>query len=220
MMPTLSPDLVIFDCDGVLVDSEPATFEVLVDDLARYGLPLSHAEAEELFIGGTMAGVGRRATALGARLPDDWLDAIYARVYDRLRRGVPEIAGVRRLVEALHARGTATAVGSNGSLEKMEITLGGTGLAALFEGRIFSAHAHGTAKPDPALFLLAADRAGVAPGRCVVVDDSPTGCRAARAAGMACIGFAAASDPDRLAAEGATPVRTMTEAAALLGISL
>lgn len=214
----LLPGGVIFDCDGVLVDSEPLSNAVLVANLARHGLALSEDDVQELFVGGTMRGVGERARRMGARLPGDWIEEIYAEVYAALRLGTPPIPGVHVLLDALDAAGVPFAVASNGSVEKMQITLGQTGLWARFEGRMLSAHEEGVAKPDPRLFLRAAEVLGQPPGNCVVVEDSATGCRAARAAGMRCFGFVPAGGGARLAAEGARLVRSMDEVARELGL--
>ncbi|RVV97855.1 HAD family hydrolase [Mesobaculum littorinae] len=214
----MAPDLVIFDCDGVLVDSEPAALDVLTANLRRHGLDLSHDAAERLFVGGTMAGAGDAARARGADLPDDWIDGIYAEIYDRLRQGVALVPGVVALLDRLERAGIPTCVGSNGAEEKMAITLAPSGLLDRFAGRIYSAHTLGVAKPDPGLFLAAARAFGAAPDRTTVIDDSPTGARAARAAGMACIGFAARTDPARLIAEGATVARDMEQVARMLDL--
>lgn len=204
-------EAVIFDCDGVLVDSEPPMLEVVVANLSRHGLSLSHAQANAMFVGGTLRGVGERARAMGAPLPETWVDDTYAEIYARLREGIPAMEGVHDLLDALEARGMPYAVASNGSIEKMSITLGQTGLWERFEGRMISAHAAGVAKPDPRLFLLAAEVLGRPPGACAVVEDSPTGCTAARDAGMRCYGLAPEGDGARLAALGARVVRSLAE---------
>jgi len=213
------PKLVIFDCDGVLVDSEPATTEVIIANFALYGLVMDAHEADILFTGGTMKGVEAEARARGAALPDDWLVEIYGEIHARLRGGVPLIDGVVAVLDALDAAGVPYCVGSNGSETKMGITLTPSGLHSRLEGRLYSAHTLGVAKPDPAMFLSAAADFGVAPGECAVIDDSPSGCTAGVAAGMRTIGFAERTDPERLRAVGATPVRTMAEVAELLGLA-
>jgi HAD superfamily hydrolase (TIGR01509 family) len=214
----MRPDLVIFDCDGVLVDSEPATLELVLADLATRGLPLSEAEADRLFTGGTMAANAETARRHGADLPDSWVEEIYDRMYARLAEGVPVIEGVARLLDRLDAAGIPYCVGSNGAERKMRITLTPSGLWQRFEGRMYSAHTHGTAKPDPGLFLLAARAHGADPARTVVIDDSPAGVRAGIAAGMPTLGFAARTPAQRLAELGATVIHSMEEAAAHLGL--
>ncbi|SLN43929.1 6-phosphogluconate phosphatase [Pseudoruegeria aquimaris] len=187
------PSLVIFDCDGVVVDSERPTLAFLRDELAAHGLDLTVAQVTEMFIGGTMQGVFEAARARGAALADDWVDSYYRRLYALLAREVEAVPGVVAVLDALEAAGIPYAIGSNGRIEKMEVTLGRTGLAARFAGRAFSAqdpaHPQRRPKPAPDIYLWIASEMGVAPGACAVVEDSPTGARAAQAAGMACYGF-------------------------------
>ena len=209
---------VIFDCDGVLVDSEPITNEILRANLARHGLKLGADDIVSLFVGGTIAGVASHAREMGADLPDDWVATIYDEMYARLRKGTPLIGGIMSLLDRLDAAGVPYAVASNGSLEKMEITLGQTGLWDRFEGRMLSAHVEGVAKPDPELFLRAARLIGREPHACTVVEDSPTGAKAAHAAGMRCVGYAAHDDGAKLAAEGAVVVHSMQDVARELGL--
>ncbi|MCX7643788.1 MAG: HAD family phosphatase [Rhodobacteraceae bacterium] len=216
--PRRLPGAVIFDCDGVLVDSEPATEEVIMANLARHGLPLDRAAYRAMALGGTMRMVGEAAAARGASIPEGWVEAAYREMFARLSEGVAPIPGVVALLDALDAAGVPYAVASNGPREKMAITLGQTGLWPRFEGRILSAHEEGVAKPDPGLFLNAAARLGRAPQDCVVIEDSPAGAAAARAAGMRCLGFAPEGEGAALAALGATVVRSMAEAARELGL--
>jgi len=212
------PALIIFDCDGVLVDGEPITNAFLLDDLARYGLHLSMADCDRLFVGGTMQGAAKIAQSMGADLPADWVDDYYTRVYAHLAKGVPMVAGVSGILGQLDRLNIAHCVVSNGSEQKMRITLGQNGLWDRFQGAMFSAHTYGTAKPDPELLLIATRQFGVAPGDCVVIDDSPSGCTGAANAHIPCIGFAMRSDPAKLAATGATVIRSMAELPPLIGI--
>lgn len=214
------PDLVIFDCDGVLVDSETVTSQVVAANLTRHGLPMTPMRCFELFVGGTMRGMDNTARAMGAALPEDWMDRIHAEIHAELRRGVAVIAGIPALLDRLEAEGIAYCVASNGSQDKMEITLGQTGLAPRFAGRRWSAHDLGVAKPDPGLFLHAAAALGAAPPACLVVEDSASGAIAARRAGMACLGYVPHTHPDRLSAEGAILIRHMDEVAVHLGLAL
>ncbi|MDE3123673.1 MAG: HAD-IA family hydrolase [Paracoccaceae bacterium] len=212
-------DAVLFDCDGVLVDSEPAAFDLLVDEFARHGLDLPRHRIEQDFVGGTMRDVWARARAAGATLPDDWVEAFYVRLYARLAEGTALVDGIVAVLDALDAAGMPYAVGSNGSDRKMQVTLGQhPAVMARFRGRLFSGQSLGTPKPHPGLYLHAAAAVNTPPARCAVVDDSPTGCRAARAAGIACFGFAAHDDGARLAAEGATVFHRMADLPGLLGL--
>ena len=215
----MTPKLVLFDCDGVLVDSEPLTNVILQEDLARHGLHLTREQIMTDFVGGTMRSVGEKARVMGADLAPTWLDDIYARIYARLAEGTPLIPGIEAVLDRLDAAGIPYAVGSNGSQQKMDITLGQhPALMARLKDNIFSAHTHGVAKPEPGLFLLAAERFGLPPEECAVVDDSPTGCIAARRAGMRGFGFAEHDDGTRLAAEGATVFHAMDQLPGLLGL--
>lgn len=182
---------VLFDCDGVLVDSEPVTNRLLRDDLAAHGLDLTVDRVIDLFVGGTMAGVMAEARRMGARLPDDWLDHIYARMFDALARDCDVIPGVPEMLDRLDAAGVGYAVGSNGPMAKMKVTLGRCGLWERLEGRVFSSHDCPAPKPAPDVYLKAAGAAGIAPGACVVVEDSASGARAGKAAGMVCLGYVA-----------------------------
>lgn len=212
------PELVIFDCDGVLVDSEPISNQVLVDNLAGYGLTLTLAESMDLFVGGTMAGVKVQAEKLGADLPDDWVAQVYAETYTRLSEGVAPVAGVVAVLDRLDEQGIPYCVGSNGSMEKMSITMGQNGLMERFQGAIFSAHVLKVAKPEPELFLNAAAAFGVPPANCVVIEDSVNGVLAAKRARMRCFGYAAHDDGARLAREDAFVFNDMAKLPDLLGL--
>ena len=216
----MTPRAVIFDCDGVLVDSEPASFDLLATDLAARGLILPRAEMEHLFLGGTIAGVFTGARALGAALPDSWIADFYARLYARLAEGTPLIPGILPVLDMLDAQGIPYAIGSNGSERKMQITLGQhAGLLARFQGRLFSGQTLGSPKPAPDLYLHAARALGQPPSACAVVEDSPTGARAAKAAGIPCYGYAPHGDGAALLAESATVFHAMSDLPALLGIA-
>ncbi len=213
------PDMVIFDCDGVIVDSETITNLLLQEELICRGLDLPLAEIERTFVGGTMQTVAEKAKAKGADLPDNWVAYFYERMYEALAKGTPLIAGIEAVMDRLDAAGIPYAVGSNGSLEKMAITLGQhKELHARLKDHLYSAHSVGIAKPEPGMFLLTAKDYGIAPERCAVVDDSPMGCIAARRAGMRGMGFAEHDDGTRLAAEGAEVFHRMADLPGLLGL--
>lgn len=215
----LTPRAVIFDCDGVLVDSEAMTFDLLASDLQAHGLDLPRAEMERIFLGGTIPGGHLKARSLGARLPDDWVAGFYARLYALLAAGTPLVPDIPEVLDALEAAGIPFAVGSNGTDHKMQITLGQhPGLMARFGGRLFSGQTLGAPKPAPDLYLHAARALGCAPADCVVVEDSPLGARAAAAAGMRCFGFAPHGDGAGLAFEGAQVFHSMAELPGLFGL--
>ena len=214
----MRPRAVLFDCDGVIVDSEVIAFEMIGADLSAHGLDLSHDQLAGLFLGGTMRGVFVTALERGADLPPNWVATFYEKLYARLAEGTPLIAGVEALLDRLDAAGIATAIGSNGALRKMEITLGQhPQVLRRFRGRMFSGQELGQPKPAPDIYLHAAAALGVAAADCVVVEDSPNGARAARAAGMRCFGYAPNGNP-ALAAEGAELFKAMSDLPALIGL--
>lgn len=211
----MTPKLVIFDCDGVLVDTETVTNQIIANFLGQHGLTITPDQIITLFSGGTMASVGVEAAKRGAQLPEGWLNDIYGQVFDVLRQGVEVIAGVENLIDRLTAQGIAIAIASNGPLEKMEITLRPSGLWGRFDGRIYSGHQHGP-KPKPDMLFTIMDDAGVAPGQTLMIDDMPSGCRAAQAAGVRCFGYVADGDLSRLEGTGALNVMSMDAIADLL----
>ena len=212
------PKLVIFDCDGVVVDSEPLTLQLIRDDLAARGLPLDLIKTTDLFMGSTIAGAGAQAREMGADIPEDWVDLIYDKVFAALARKVESIPGIGAVLDRLDRQGIAYAIGSNGPHRKMEITLARCGLAARFAGRTYSREDVAAPKPAPDVYLLAASQAGVAPQDCVVIEDSATGAQAAVAAGMAVFGFA--RETPRAKFEGLTELLfdDMAQLPALLGL--
>lgn len=216
----MTPKAVLFDCDGVVVDSEEMTFDLLVEEFSAHGLPLTHDVIARDYIGGTMADVAHRARTSGATLPDDWVESFYRRLYAHLALGTPLVSGILDALDALDAAGIPYAIGSNGSDEKMQVTLGQhPGLTERFRGHVYSGQALGAPKPAPDLYLHAARQLGHAAKDCIVVEDSPTGARAARAAGMRCFGYAAQTPAERLANEGAIPFTNMADLPRLIGLA-
>jgi len=214
----MRPSLVIFDCDGVLVDSEVVSNQVLLENLSRYGLQLKLADCMGLFVGGTMGDVKAKAQDLGADLPEAWIDEIYSETYARLRQGVALVAGIPTLLQQLDHADIPFCVVSNGSEDKMQITLGHNDLWDMFQGRMFSAHTLGVAKPDPQLFQIAARQFGVSPQTCVVIEDSTSGVTAAARAEMRCLGYAPHHDGGNLRTLGAEVFRDMAEVPGLLAL--
>jgi len=185
--------LVIFDCDGVLVDSERFGVRIDVQVLAELGWAMSEAEVVERFMGRTDAYMVSQIEAhLGRALPADWeapFQHLYRQAFDAALTPVPGV------VDALDRITIATCVASSGTHERMRYTLGLTGLYERFAGRIFSASEVAHGKPAPDLFLHAARRMAVVPLDCVVVEDSRFGVEAARAAGMRALGYAGGLTP-------------------------
>nr|WP_321456155.1 HAD family phosphatase [uncultured Cohaesibacter sp.] len=215
----MSPALVIFDCDGVLVDSETPANEVLVANLARHGMVISIEYAEQNFVGGTLQTEFEKLKAMGAQLPDDWCMEYRKELHNRLREGIESIDGVIDVLDLLDGKNVPYCVASNGSDEKMSITLGQTGLWDRFVGRRFSAKTIGIAKPEPGLYLAAAETLGFSPEQCVVVEDSASGALAAKRAGMRCFGFAQKGDGEVLSAHGAHIFHDMRQLPYLLELS-
>ncbi len=209
------PELVIFDCDGVLVDSEVTANTIMAKSLSAHGFAVTTNECMGLFVGGTLPGTKVKAEQLGAKLPDDWVEVVYQEVYAALRNDCPLIEGVIDVLNALDTASIPYCVASNGRHDKMEITLGQHGLLERFGGRIYSAQELATAKPAPDLFWHAAK--GVPLENCVVVEDSANGVRGAKAAGIRCFAYAPEGDHG-LKDEGAVPFARMAELPALLGI--
>lgn len=210
--------LIIFDCDGVLVDSEPVTNRLLAADLTAHGLPTTTDQAIDRFVGGTIRSVYEKAVEMGARLSDDWVENFYARMIDVLRTEVTIIPGIVDVLDALDLAAIPYCVGSNGPMLKMDATLKVTGLWDRLIGRIYSAHDVGIAKPDPGLFLHAAKDMGFEADDCIVIEDSASGARAAEAAGMRCFGFTRDTPEAKLTAHGAIPFADMRELPHLLGV--
>lgn len=210
-----SPRLVIFDCDGVLVDSEPSANRVFAAALNELGLDLDPDEVCATFIGLSMSRcVEIIEQRLGRPVPSGFVADVRARTLEAFRDELRPVPGV---VEVIRALDRPYCVASSGELEKMRFTLGRTGLLASFEGRMFSASQVPRGKPSPDLFLFAAREMSVAPEACIVVEDSVPGVLAARAADMPALGFAARSDPERLARAGARVFQKMSELPVLLG---
>ncbi|MFD8300601.1 HAD family hydrolase [Streptomyces bauhiniae] len=210
-------ELILFDNDGVLVDSEPISNRHLAAYLTELGHPTTYDESLRDYMGAAMHRV--HDTVLertGKRLPVDFDDVFHARVFAAFEQELRPVAGVEGVLEKLSADGVPYCVASSGSHERIRVGHRVTGLDRWFDDdRIFSSQDVGRGKPAPDLFLYAAERMGVAPGRCLVVEDSPLGVQAARAAGMDVYGFTAMTPPEKLA--GATQLfSTMGELAGLL----
>jgi HAD superfamily hydrolase (TIGR01509 family) len=191
--------LVIFDCDGVLVDSEPLANASFANALKPHGLDWSIAETMRRLMGRSLKSCVEIIEAeIGRKLPDDFLENMQAVTYQSFRDApLQPVAGVKEAVLALQAAGLATCVASSGAVEKMRFTLGLTGLWDLFGGHVFSASHVSRGKPFPDLFLHAAISMNEQPFDCVVIEDSVPGVQAARAAGMRVLAYAGAAYADR-----------------------
>jgi HAD superfamily hydrolase (TIGR01509 family) len=197
-------DLVIFDNDGVLVDSEPISNRLLAAYLTELGHPTSYEESIRDYMGSAMHRIHELVLErTGQRLPENFDDVFHARVFAAFEQELVAVAGASGVLEKLAADGVPYCVASSGSHERIRVGHRTTGLDRWFdEGRIFSSQDVGRGKPAPDLFLYAAERMGVAPQRCVVVEDSPLGVQAAVAAGMDVYGFTAMTPAEKLAGAG------------------
>lgn len=211
------PSLVIFDCDGVLVDTEPAAAAVLRSALVDLGLPCSLEEVDERYRGRSLRDCVRLIEeSLGRPVPEDFLPRLNAATFARFDEGIDAIPGVRAVLEGLRAAGVPLCVASSGSLEKMRKTLGLAKLLDLVEPHLFSASMVVHGKPAPDLFLFAAERLGVPPEACAVVEDSLPGITGALAAGMSAFAYAPGPSAE-LSATDATVFRSMGDLLGLLG---
>ncbi|HET6867271.1 MAG TPA: HAD family hydrolase [Solirubrobacteraceae bacterium] len=189
-------ELVIFDCDGVLIDSERLAVKVDVVALRDLGWPLSEAEVIARFMGRSdREGRAIIEAHLGRELPNDWTEQIHQRYRAVFAAELTPVDGVR---EALDRIALPTCVASSGTHEHLRYALSLTGLYERFAGRIFSAEDVGRGKPAPDLFLHAASEMAADPAGCVVIEDSRPGVEAARAAGMRALAFAGGLTPAEL----------------------
>jgi len=207
-------ELVIFDCDGVLVDSERLAVRVESRLLNDLGWPLTEDQVLDRFVGRSDAYMlGEIERVLGREVPE-WTERYH---HDLLAAFHEELIAVDGVADAIDRLDITTCVASSGTHDKMRLTLGLTGLHDRFEGRIYSSTQVANGKPAPDLFLFAAASMGVDPARAVVVEDSRAGVEAARAAGMRSLGFAGGLTPaDWLAGPRTIVFDAMAELPALV----
>lgn len=180
------PDLIIFDCDGVLVDSELLSCRCLSEVLAEFGFQLSVEQALELFLGRSTRAIEQHYCDLGQVLPHDFLPCLKARVLETFAGALQPIPGVGTVLSELK---TPCCVASSSDLERVALSLDVTGLAPHFAGRLYTAQMVRHGKPAPDLFLHAAGKMRADPSRTLVIEDSVSGVQAAKAAGMMVWGF-------------------------------
>jgi len=216
------PQHVIFDCDGVLVDSEPIANACLRVALKAEGLDLDVAEVRRRYVGLSEASMLAAVEAeLGRTLPPDWLETVQKETFNELRVGVKAVKYVREAVEAIVDKGVRVSVASSGSLKKMTLTLGTTGLLGLFNPRLLSAEQMKRGKPFPDLFEASMRQAGIVPQNSVVIEDAVPGVTAAVAAHVRVFGYVGdpMSDADGLKAAGAVLFDDMRKLPGLLGLA-
>lgn len=217
----MTPDLVIFDCDGVLVDSETIANELLAQAVTELGWETTTAQSHQRFRGRSMIStIAIIEEETGISVPEDWPQATRSRIRKAVVDSVVAIPGIHSVVEAVSAADVPRCVGSSSRSDYLEQVLMKTKLAHHFGDAVFSAQMVANGKPAPDLFLFAAAQMGHAPQRAVVIEDTVPGIQAGMAAGMRVIGYAGDphTDPDALAAAGATVVRDMSEVPPLLGL--
>ncbi|MBT5267571.1 MAG: HAD family phosphatase [Rhodospirillaceae bacterium] len=219
-MPLPTDTLVIFDCDGVLVDSEPIVFAVFVESLRPFGIELSVEEAVRRYKGHRLRENRQQLLRdYGIDMPESWEREQFQLGEDRLAVEVGAITGVAPVVERLVGRGNPVCVASQSRMTRIELSLKRADLWSHFEGNVFSAHMVEKAKPAPDVYLLAAKTMGHAPESCFVIEDTVAGVSAGVAAGMTVFGYAADSDPAALGQAGAVSIfDDMSELPGLLGI--
>ena len=215
------PELVLFDCDGVLVDTEVTSSRVLADMLTERGVP-TDGDALRIRMKGTSLDWIKAESAgqLGGTLPEGWMDEFIERRLVVYRQGVPQIPGAADAVAAVRAAGIPIAVVSQGARAKMAVTLPASGMdAVLGDAPIFSGDDVERGKPHPDIYLHAAATLGFEPAHTVVIEDSEPGVIGAVAAGMRVLGYAGDEDPARLKAAGAEVIMDLLEVAARLGLA-
>lgn len=214
---------VIFDCDGVLVDSEPTANRILTAELNALGYATDAVATERDFMGRSW---GHMEEVVGARLgappPTSLRERYRAALFTAFGSGeVPAIEGIDAALDGLDAAGIPYCLASSGDHERIRRGLAAAGLATRFDdARIFSADDVGRGKPWPDLFLHAAERMGFDPAATVVVEDSPAGVQAGRSAGMRVLGYSGRTPADALREAGAEPFREMAELPSLLTASV
>ncbi|ESW64277.1 HAD family phosphatase [Mesorhizobium sp. M1060] len=215
------PKLVIFDCDGILVDTENLANRRLAEWFVAAGYPTTFEYCRKYFSGRSMASVQKEIEeTTTVRLGADFVDRWNAGLPDLFAHGVEAIPYVRDFIEAVRAAGIPYCVATSARISKMHITLGQTGLLPLFEHAMFSSTMVSRGKPFPDLFLHAAKTMGFAPADCIVIEDSVAGTQAGIAAGMRVYAYHGDpySDRDGLASAGGVLFDDMRELAGLVPI--
>lgn len=196
------PQAVIFDCDGVLADSEPVVNRVVAADLSALGWQLTPDEAGETFLGMALPDMQLLIREHIPNLPQDWAQQLKHKVAATMAKEVTPVKGAGKMLAAVTQAGLPMALASNSSRIELHTKLERLGFSDLFDGRIFSFEDVSKAKPHPDIYLAAAKACGVRPQACLVVEDSATGAKAAVAAGAFVVGFAEVTEPAALLAVG------------------
>jgi HAD superfamily hydrolase (TIGR01509 family) len=218
-MPETRPRAILFDCDGVLADSEALAAQVVAGDLSGRGFPVTPALCQEIFLGCAVPDMVALIEQRFGRLPDDWPAQLGRALATRMAREVVPVPGAPAALRRLAAAGLPLACASNSSRAELAAKLDRLGVAGLFAGRVFSFEDVPRPKPHPDIYAAAAAACGAAPADCVVVEDSMPGIRAGRAAGCRVLALAWETPEALLRAEGAEPFRHMDELPGLLGVA-
>ncbi|QEH42882.1 HAD-IA family hydrolase [Chitinophaga sp. XS-30] len=211
------PDCIIFDCDGVLVDSEVIGIRLLLEMTAPYGVDMKEEDAVLEFAGRRLKEViDMLQTRTGQTFPDDLEQRFRERSFEVFQEEVEPVEGIRALLDSLTI---PFCVASSGPVDKIRLNLTLTGLIGYFEDRIFSAYDIESWKPDPGIFLHAAREMGFSPERCVVIEDSKAGITAGVRGGFTVFGYAKEHNAKELESEGATVFYNMHELPQLLKLA-
>jgi len=209
--------LVIYDCDGVLVDSEPVANRVVAAELTALGWAMTAAEADGHFLGLTFTDMQPLIEQrLGRALSAAWKDMLVQRVIEAMALEATAIPGAVEALRHTTLLELPWRIASNSSHEEMQVKFARLGILEMVAGRVHSHRDVARGKPAPDLFLAAATVQGVTPAECVVIEDSVPGATAAAAAGMDCLGYSPHHDGARLRAVGAVPFHSMFDLPALL----
>ena len=209
--------LVIFDCDGVLVDSEGPSNRLVAAEVTALGWPMTTEQSCQLFVGRRLSDIPPIIeTQLGYSVPPGWVGQLRDKLIRTLGTELDAMPGAHEALRATTALGLPYRIASNSSHEEMAVKFERVAMVDLVEGRMHSARDVPFGKPAPDVFLHAARAAGVPPSACLVVEDSVPGAQAARAAGMACVGLAPHGDDPALRATGAVLIRSLDELPAIL----
>lgn len=214
------PAAVLFDCDGVLADTEALHDRIMAEEVSRLGWEITPQDAARRFRGLAWEAIAPQVEQrLGpGSVPADFLPGLIARVVRALEQEAEPIPGVLDALAAIRAAGIPMAVASNSSRAELATKLRRLGVAELFRERVFSVNDVPRPKPFPDMYRAAAASCDADPHLCVVVEDSIAGARAGIAAGCRVLGYAAGTPAERLAEAGAEPFTRMADLPALLGI--
>lgn len=210
---------VLFDCDGVLADSEHLVDRVLAEDLTARGWVLTPEESGAVFLGMALPDMAPVVKAKLGHLPPDWTEQLKRKVTETMAREVPPVPGAEALLQRLRRSPLPLALASNSSRLELSAKLGRLGFASYFGNRIFSFEDVARPKPHPDIYLAAAAACGAVPEDCAVIEDSPTGARAGVAAGCRVLGFCRRTEPEALRAVGVSALfGELSELPGLLGL--